>query len=130
VKLREFALKLWSIIGNLSARTLVNQLVLTFGFHALRITAIYFLVLCVGGVIAWHQIIFIVSVVAFVSLLPVSIGGLGLREGALAGGLVFMGVDPNAAIAVALFNLLVVWLKAAIGGVLLLSGGGIRKVTA
>lgn len=64
------------------------------------------------------------AVVAALSLilgsLPVSVGGLGVTEGATAGALVLLGVPQPAAVAAALVNRAFVWLVSAAGAVLFL----------
>lgn len=52
--------------------------------------------------------------------IPVSLGGLGLREGALVAMLVGMGVDYQQGVLLSLLYLLVLWLTALPGGLILL----------
>jgi uncharacterized membrane protein YbhN (UPF0104 family) len=54
--------------------------------------------------------------------LPISLGGLGVREGVLVGLLVFMGADRQTALAVAVLFLMVVWTSVLPGLLLFLRG--------
>ncbi|MFT6265451.1 MAG: hypothetical protein ACJAWS_001600 [Oleiphilaceae bacterium] len=98
----------------------VIQFSLAACFHLARLFAIYYLVLSLNGYIVWHNIIFLLTIVTLISALPISFGGLGVREGLLAGGLMVFGVEANVAISVALINLSYLWLKALTGAFCLL----------
>lgn len=102
------------------------QISITLIYHLVRVLAIYFIVLSLNGEVVWHNIIFVLSFVALISALPISFGGLGVREGALTGGLVLLGVAPAVAVGVALINLFYIWLKALIGAFFYL-GAGLNK---
>jgi len=62
------------------------------------------------------------AVTAIVSMLPISLGGLGVREGVLIVMLTAYGVPVEAATAVALFLLSVLMLKSVGGGLILIRG--------
>lgn len=115
ISLRAKFQKIGLVASEFNTQTLVAQSLLAFFYHALRLFAIYFVILSLNEQLAWHGLIFVLTTVAIVSALPISIGGLGVREGALASGLVFLGITKNIAISVALINLLYLWIKAFIG---------------
>lgn len=90
-------------------------------YHAGRITALYFFLHALGAHVAWVDLVVVVTVVMVISTVPVSIGALGVREGAVTAMLVLFGVAPAVALAVALLNLGVLWTKALVGGVWVLA---------
>jgi uncharacterized membrane protein YbhN (UPF0104 family) len=90
-------------------------------YHAGRVTGLYFFLHALGAHVDWLDLVVVLTVVTVVSTVPVSIGALGVREGALTAMLVVFGVAPAVALAVALLNLGVLWAKALIGGVWLLA---------
>jgi len=61
------------------------------------------------------EALFVLAVAAFSGLLPVAFGGLGVVEGAIAGGLVAFGTPPTIAIGVALMNRLAILLSGLAG---------------
>lgn len=90
-------------------------------YHAGRVTGLYFFLHAFGAHVDWLDLVVVLTVVTVVSTVPVSIGALGVREGALTAMLVVFGVTPAVALAVALLNLGVLWLKALVGGLWLLA---------
>jgi len=66
---------------------------------------------------------FVSGLITFLAAsLPLSIGGLGVREGALAGLLILAGVDASQAVAVSLLYLVILWTATLPGGLVLLFG--------
>lgn len=55
---------------------------------------------------------------AFFALLPVSLGGLGIREGTIAIGLSLFGVSKSSAVTIAFMNRILLLLFALLGGIL------------
>lgn len=86
--------------------------------HMCMMTVYFFLIRSLGSEIIWYDAIMILAIIVFVSLLPLSIGALGLLEGAVVLTLSFFGVSSAPAFAVAILNRLFIWLYAAIGGLL------------
>ncbi len=64
------------------------------------------------------------AMLTFILLLPVSVGGLGVREVSLAGMLGILGVSRGAAVSLSILLLFLQVLRALIGGGLLLAGKG------
>ena len=73
-----------------------------------------------GNLLIWHNLIFVYSITTLGAALPLSIGGLGIREGILSVMLILLGLDNNIAVSVALLNLMFLWLIAFTGGMLFL----------
>lgn len=64
----------------------------------------------------------IVPIVFVAAMLPISLGGLGVREGALVGLLLAFGADRQLAIGLSLLYLVVLWLSTLPGAAVLLGG--------
>lgn len=96
-------------------------------FHAGRVTGIWFFLRAFDVQVPWPDVVTVLAAVALASSIPLSIGALGVREGALTAMLVLLGVAPPVALAVALLNLGVLWTKALIGGVWLLTPVGLER---
>jgi len=77
-----------------------------------------------GGAVTAAEAVVLGAVATAAVALPVSLGGLGVTEGALAAGLVLLGLGRPASVAAALLNRALLWAAAAVGGVLLAGRGG------
>lgn len=89
-------------------------------FHLFRGWALFFLALAFGHGVPYPAIMVILGLALTVSMLPISLGGLGVREGTLAFLLARTGISSGTALAIALFNLGVLWTKSLIGGLIFL----------
>ena len=105
----------------------VNFLLLTLACllisNALYISSFKYCALAVGVPIGWWDAIIIVQGMVLVTVIPVSIGGWGLREGAALLLFTPLHIDPSGAVAVSVLFGLVLTFLAAIGGVLWLAFG-------
>lgn len=81
-----------------------------------------------GSAIGFGEGVLISSVVTIAMLLPISVGGLGVREVSAAGLLVAFGVDQPEAVAIVLVNRGFLWIASALGGVLFLRADKPRLV--
>lgn len=77
-----------------------------------------------GGAVTAAEAVVLGAVATAAVALPLSLGGLGVTEGALAAGLVLLGLGRPEAVAAALLNRALLWVAAAVGGVLLAGRGG------
>lgn len=68
----------------------------------------------------------IIPIVFMAAMLPISLGGLGVREGALVGLLILFGVDRQLAIGLSLLYLFALWLSTLPGALVLLARGTTR----
>jgi hypothetical protein len=100
-----------------SLGALVGLTVLTVVFHLARLFGVWLLLRALGESPHALDVLIALAVSGFAVVLPLSVGGLGVMEGALSMTLVAFGLSPTAAIAVALVNRTVLLLNAAIGGV-------------
>lgn len=87
--------------------------------HFCRVLAIAALAKAFGFDVPLPALAVITSSAVTAGMLPISLGGLGVREGTFSVLLQEVGLSPSSAIAVALLNLSVLMTKSLIGGVLL-----------
>jgi uncharacterized protein (TIRG00374 family) len=107
----------FELLSRADAFSLLVQTVL---FHACRMLSFYFLVRYMGQLVALWDLVFVISATAVISVLPVTVAGLGVMEASITGLLVMYGVELSCAGAVAFVNRAVLMLSAAIGGVIYL----------
>lgn len=113
-----------NVINNITSikfSIFVIQIFLSLFFHLFKMLVLYFLIMSLNGnLLIWHNLIFVYSITTLGAALPLSIGGLGIREGILSVMLILLGLDSNIAVSVALLNLMFLWLIAFTGGMLFL----------
>lgn len=102
-------------------RALGGLLVLSILFHAARMLGVIAVLGALGQSVHALDVVIALAVSGFAVVLPLSVGGLGVMEGALSVTLVAFGVSGTAAIAVALVNRTVLLLNAAMGGLVYLA---------
>jgi len=93
----------------------------------LRMGAFYFLILSLGENFFFLDIIIVISIVSVVTLVPISVGSLGVREGVLAFCFLMLGITYQSAIGVSLLNRFIIWAKALIGGAVYLSNKALKQ---
>lgn len=91
-------------------------------FQALRIAGFGWLLAACGEPLRVGAVVVLLAFTAVVSILPLSPGSVGVREGAMVLYASAAGVDPAAAAAAALLTRLVLWAQALVGGALFLAG--------
>lgn len=106
----------WHDFSNQLTR-LVVALVLGIVFQLLMVAIYALLANNLGITLAATDWMWVATVASLAVLLPVSIGGIGLREGALVGCLAFLGVSSESALALSTGILILMLLGAAIGGI-------------
>jgi uncharacterized protein (TIRG00374 family) len=111
--------------GNMSV-----LLLLTAAFHAVRMFAFFVLVGYAGERIAPFDALIVLAATALAGVVPITVGGLGLMEGAISTTLVLFGVTPGAAVAVAIANRLIMLVGAATGGIVYLGSRDAQPVLA
>jgi uncharacterized membrane protein YbhN (UPF0104 family) len=89
---------------------------------AVRALCLERLAASVGGAVTLPEAAVLAALTVAASALPLGLGGLGLTEGALAAGLVFLGLGRPEAVAAALLNRAFLWGAAAVGGLVLAAG--------
>jgi uncharacterized protein (TIRG00374 family) len=87
-----------------SPRTLVPVIILNFMVQLIRVVQIHWLFLAIGATTLWiHELTF-VPLILLLSLLPISMFGLGVKEGAFVYFFRQVGVDPASSLAVSFFT--------------------------
>ena len=124
--LRRFARECWDAIRELGWPAFGATLALTALFHFVRMLAFYLLIRASGQQIALFDLLPVLAATALAGVVPLTVGGLGLMEGALSVSLTLFGVAETAAIAAAIANRAVLLVSAAIGGVVYVVSGGRR----
>ncbi len=98
---------------------LLSSFLLIICFQLLIIMVIYFVFLAFGYYIPYMQHLAVFPVIAILSMAPITIGGLGVREGLFVYFYGLFGVPPHLAVAVSLLNYTLVTLVPVLfGGVL------------
>ena len=110
----------------LSLRRYLAVVALSLGYQVLQVEGIRWLVSSFGATVSFFDATVVVALTMVVSLVPVSLGSLGVKEGAIVLGLGVYGVGSATGLAVALFNRLVLLVLALAGGLLLTSTAGHR----
>lgn len=95
-------------------------------YHGLRIVGLQCFLFSLGTTVGWLDLMFVVSVVAVVSMLPITIGALGVREGAIVALLSIYGVAAPLALSAAILLRLLTWLQGIVGGVLFIAARSSR----
>ncbi len=83
-------------------RALFQAFVVTIGIHALRVASIYLVGLALGDGITIAMCLGLVPLILLVSLLPISIGGFGVRENAFVHLFGQFGIAPELSFSVSL----------------------------
>jgi hypothetical protein len=128
-KKRRWLLELTSLCQSYAGAKmrLFAALVLTLVLQTLTILTYYMLGNAIGIQLPLTAYFVSISLVFLASALPVSLGGLGIREGVLVGLLVALGVDTQVAISLSLLYLFVYLSASLPGGLVILLGGTARK---
>lgn len=93
-------------------------MVISFVNQAMSILIVYAFGVAIGAQIDLQIILLIVPIILLIGVLPITISGLGIREGAFVVLLTAVGVSADQAFAVALLSRLGLLFPALIGGVL------------
>lgn len=115
IKLKKIKTLINEYIKNGAKRTLFFGMI----FQTLRAINIIIIGKSLGANIHILDVLFILMLVGIISSVPVSIGGLGIREGSLSALLYLLGVPHDIAITISLINLILLIIKSIIGGVFL-----------
>ncbi len=125
-RIRRFALECWDATRALGWSAASALIALTVVFHFVRMLAFYVLVRGMGEQIALFDLLPVLAATALAGVVPLTVGGLGLMEGAISVTLALFGVATPVGIAAALANRAVLLASAALGGVVYVTSGGTR----
>lgn len=123
VKLRG---QLAAVIRELSFATIAGVVLCSLAFHTLRVLGMASFVAAVGYHVAPGDLVIVMALTLLASLVPLTLGALGVREGILVYTLGVCGIPPAAALTVALLNRFVFVLVGLVGA-LLVSGVASRS---
>jgi uncharacterized membrane protein YbhN (UPF0104 family) len=115
VKLRH---QLAAVIRGLSFATICGVVACSLAFHTLRILGMSAFVAAVGYHVPPGDLVIVMALTLLASLVPLTLGALGVREGILVYTLGVCGVPAAAALTVALLNRLVFVLVGLVGAAL------------
>lgn len=104
-----------SVFNEISKYKYLLLILITFLMHTLRVLGFYYLVLYLNDTILWYDIYFVLFITTYISVIPISIGGLGVQEGAIAMSMNFFGVSEDKAIIIALLNRILILVITIIG---------------
>jgi hypothetical protein len=116
IKLRDFAVY-WSYPARMSL-----VLAISFCFQVINILVYALLGTALDLGIPWGDYFVIVPLVDLISILPISISGIGVREGSYVGLLYLLGVETSRGLAFGILGFLVVMAASLIGGIIYLVG--------
>jgi uncharacterized membrane protein YbhN (UPF0104 family) len=122
-RLRTFLADCWRATSEVGLASTLLLLVLTACFHLVRMLAFVVLVRYTGQSIGFWDLLPVLTATALAGVVPLTVGGLGLMEGAISVTLALFGVGEAAAVATALANRAVLLVSAAIGGVVYVLAG-------
>ena len=111
----KYAKEVFNDIKLISMSRYINSIMHSMFFQVSRIVGIYFFVLSVGGSINIIDIAVILSIVLIISLIPISIGALGVREAAFVAGFSIYSIDPVSGLAIAILTRVFLFLQAIVG---------------
>jgi len=104
-------------------RLLVRVAAVSLVFHLTQVTVQYVLVRAAGAAVPFSYCLIYHPVISVMTALPVSVGGLGVREGGYLYFLTRMNVDDSIAVTVGLLWFIVTVLTGLVGGALFLASG-------
>jgi uncharacterized membrane protein YbhN (UPF0104 family) len=124
---RRFATDCWDAVREVGWGAAGVLLALTALFHFVRMLAFYVLIRSTGQSIALFDLLPVLAATALAGVVPLTVGGLGLMEGAISVTLSLFGVAETAAIGAALANRAVLLVSAAVGGVVYVVSGRVDR---
>ena len=100
-KIKLQLLRFFHELTSLSPKQYLAILFLSFLVHSFRMLFFYSFIRAFTAEFPFFDLIPVTALVVFASLLPISFASLGIREGAIVGGLMLFGITPEIALAVA-----------------------------
>jgi glycosyltransferase 2 family protein len=126
-KLVKFLIECTTVTKAIELPVWLGLIFLSICFHALRATGFYFFLRYFNEYVHLLDLVFVLFFTAFVSIVPVTIGGLGVIEGVTAFSLSIFGVAGSTAVAIAFLNRLVWIAYGAVGGLWFVLGRKNKK---
>jgi hypothetical protein len=101
-----------------NTNTLIYSLALAFLWQSVFLIRVYFLTVSIDVPLSWVQLIWMASLVLFLQSIPLSLNGIGLREGAYAYLFSFEGLPVESGVSLGILLFSQVFIIAIIGGVM------------
>ncbi len=112
---------IWRLLGTDSGVSVRRTAARIIGVSALeylvRVGRIVLFAVALSAPLNVFDCAFVLAAGVLLGLLPVSVGGLGIQEGAIAFAAGLAGASPEAAMGIALLNRVTVWVYAGLGGI-------------
>ena len=115
-----YAASLAEGLRHLRTGTLLRVLFMTILAHLAISGQVYFVVRALGSTLPLWDVLLVSALVFVASYVPITIGSLGVREGAIVLALAYFRVSPPVATAAALLLRLILYVYASVGGILFL----------
>lgn len=116
-KFRRFFQALFSM----TAKQYLGVLLMSGVIHGFRVLSFYFFLRAFATELPFFDLVPMSALVVFASLLPISFASLGVREGAIVGGLMFFDISAEVALAVAALSRFILILISLAGGCVYIS---------
>jgi hypothetical protein len=116
IKLGDFTVY-WSHPGRM-----IVVFAISFSFQIINVLVVFLLGIALGLGIPLGNYFVIVPLVDLISILPISISGIGVREGSYVGLLYLLGVETSKGLAFGLLGFLVVMIASLLGGIIYVFG--------
>lgn len=88
----------FAIRASIFSGEVAKALLLSMAIYAGSILSVYWIAASISAPVAYGELVAVVSIAMFLSLLPLSINGWGVREGTMVVGLAALGVQKEAAL--------------------------------
>jgi uncharacterized membrane protein YbhN (UPF0104 family) len=96
--LREYS----SYLANIKKKNIINFFIFTFLFWVISVMSYTLLINCINLNIFYFDVLFIICFATIISALPISLGGIGIKEGVFSFFLIFYGASTSDAIAISI----------------------------
>ncbi len=91
-----------AVRSSILSRQSAAAFAISIGIYCLMILGVHLIASAIGVETGYFPLLAIVALAMFVSLLPISVNGWGVREGAMVAGLAALGVSKESALAISL----------------------------
>lgn len=91
-----------AVRGSILSKEAAAAFAISIAIYCLMILGVHLIARAVGVETGYFPLLAIVALAMFVSLLPISVNGWGVREGAMVAGLAVLGVSKESALAISL----------------------------
>jgi len=126
-KIKAFLRQMIEAASKYDLRSLTLAVFFAILFQGLRVISLYFYLRFYDYRIALPDLLFVISVVSVVSMIPISVGALGVRENILTWSLALYGVPLSASVGLALISRVIFVLLSLIGAIYYFQEGKLQK---